>query len=138
MFMKYRFVDDLTSDVMFEAYGKDLKELFVNAALALFSVICQLEKIRPGVKKEVEVGGEDEKDLMFNWLQGLIGLVDTEEMFFSKFDIIEMDKKRLRAECWGEKITMEKGGTLVKGVTYHKFGIEKTKGGYRATVSLDI
>jgi SHS2 domain-containing protein len=138
MFMKYRFVDDLTSDVMFEAYGKNLKELFVNAAFALFNVICQPEKVRTKVKRKVEVKGKDEKDLMLNWLQELIGLVDTEEMFFSKFDIIEMDEKHLRAECWGEKISREKGGTLVKGVTYHKFGIEKTKGGYRATVSLDI
>ena len=25
---KYEFIDDLTSDVLFEAYGKNLKELF--------------------------------------------------------------------------------------------------------------
>ena len=36
--MKYKFIDSLTSDVMFEAYGKTFKELFENAALALFSI----------------------------------------------------------------------------------------------------
>ena len=39
---KYKFIEGLTSDVMFEAYGKDLKELFSNAAEAMFSVINAL------------------------------------------------------------------------------------------------
>ena len=45
-YTKYRFIDDLTSDVMFEAYGKDLRELFENAAEALFSVICQVGEVQ--------------------------------------------------------------------------------------------
>jgi len=136
--MKYKFIDDLTSDILFEAYGGGLKELFVNAASALFSVICQIEKIRPKLKREVEVRGEGIKDLMFNWLQELISLADLEGMFFSKFKVIKIDGKHLKAECYGEGITKGKGGTLVKGVTYHKFGVEKTKSGYKVTVSLDI
>jgi len=136
--MRYKFVDDLTSDVLFEAYGKDLKELFINAAFALFSVMCQIEKIKPDLKKDVEVKGEDVKDLMFNWLQKLISLVDTEEMFFSKFEISEIDEKHLKAKCFGEEVTKEKGGTHVKAVTYYKFNFEKTKKGYKVTVSLDI
>jgi len=136
--MRYKFIDDLTSDVLFEAYGNSLEELFVNAALGLFSVICQLGKINPKVSKEVEVRGKDVKDLMFNWLQELISLVDIEEMFFSKFKITRISETHLKAECCGEGITKGKGGTLVKGVTYHKFGVEKTKGGYKAVVSLDI
>ena len=47
---KYKFIDDLTSDVLFEAYGKDLKELYANAAEAMFSIICQTEKVE--AKKE--------------------------------------------------------------------------------------
>lgn len=136
--MKYRFVDDLTSDVLFEAYGNDLKELFSNAASALFSVICQIEKIRPKLERDVEVKGSNVEELMFNWLQELISLVDTEEVFLSKFEISEISDKHLKAKCYGEGITKRKGGTLVKGVTYHKFGIEKTDKGYKATVSLDI
>ena len=136
--MKYKFVDDLTSDVMFEAYGKDLKELFVNAAFALFSVICQIDKVKPKKGRDVEIVGKDKKELMLNWLQELISLVDTEELFFSEFEITEINGKHLKAKCYGEEITKEKGGTLVKGVTYHKFGIEKTNRGYKATVSLDI
>jgi len=136
--MKFRFVRDLTSDVVFEAYGKNKKELFANAGLALMSVICQIEKVSPLLSKDVEVSGEDEKDLMFNWLQKLIAMVDIENVFFSKFEIREIKDTRLMAVCYGEDSDPKKGGTLVKAVTYYKFNIEKTKDGYKATVSLDI
>lgn len=136
--MKYKFIDDLTSDVVFEAYGKDLKSLFENAAFALFSVICQIEKVKPKSEKEIGVIGKDRKDLMFNWLQELISFVDTEGMFLSKFEIYEIDENRLKAKCYGEEAEPEKGGTLVKAVTYYKFNLEKTGKGYKVTVSLDI
>lgn len=138
--MKYKFIEDLTSDVLFEAYGKNLKELFSNAATALFSVICQLEKVKVKKVKKVEVKAKNLSELMFNWLQKLISLVDTEELFFSKFEILEIEKKGkyLKAKCYGETITPEKGETVVKAVTYYKYKFEKTKKGYKVRVSLDI
>lgn len=136
--MRYRFIDDLTSDVVFEAHGKDMKELFENAAFAMFSVISQIEKIHPMIEKTFEVRGENPKDLMFNWLQELIGAVDLQGIFFSEFKVKEINRKRLKAVCRGEEADPKKGGTLVKAVTYYKFNIEKTKKGYKVTVALDI
>ena len=119
--MKYKFIDDLTSDVMFEANGKDLKELFENSALALFSVICKLDKVKEKKSIKVKVDGENLDDLLFNWLQELIALVDIEEMFFSKFEIIEINENKLKAEVSGEGITKEKGETVVKALTKYNF-----------------
>ncbi|UCC91522.1 MAG: archease [Candidatus Aenigmatarchaeota archaeon] len=136
--MKYKFIDDLTSDVVFEAYGKGLNELFENAAFALFSVICQVGKIKPEFEKEIEVEGKDVKDLMFNWLQKLIEVVDIDNLFLSKFKVKEIGDTQMKAACYGERADPKKGGTLVKAVTYYKFDLEKTKKGYKVTVSLDI
>ncbi len=136
--MKFRFIKDLTSDVVFEAYGKGRKELFENAALALASVICQVDRVRPLMRKDVEVRGEDLKDLMFNWLQELIGMVDVEGAFFSKFEIVEISDMHLKANVYGEDADPRKGETVVKAVTYYKFSVEKTKSGYKATVAVDI
>ncbi|MDP7141572.1 MAG: archease [Candidatus Woesearchaeota archaeon] len=135
---KYKFINDLTSDVLFEAYGKDLKEVFENAALALFSIICQLDKVKPKDTEEFEIKGENEEDLMFNWLQGLIAIVDTEHMFFSKFKVEEINKTHIIAKLYGEPATPEKGETVVKAVTNYKYSFKKTKDGYKARVSLDI
>ena len=135
---KFRFIDDLTSDVMFEAYGKSLKEVFENAALALFSVICQTDKIGKEIEKEILIEAEDVKELMINWLQELIARVDIEELFFSEAVVEEISSTKLRAKVYGEPARPEKGETVVKAVTYYGFVFEKTDDGYRARVSLDI
>ena len=134
----YRFIDDLTSDVMFEAYGHDLKEVFTNAAMAMFSVICKLDKVRRKESRDVEVRGKNKEELLISWLQHLISLVDTEDMFFSRFDIKEIDEKRVRARVFGEGIRPELGETVVKAVTYYKYNFERTGKCYVARVSLDI
>jgi SHS2 domain-containing protein len=135
---KYKFIDDLTSDVMFEAYGKDLKEVFANAAEAMFTVICHIKKVKPKKALLIEAEAESAGKLMIAWLQELIAAVDTEGMFFSKFEIQEISEKRIKAKCWGEPVTPEKGETVVKAVTYYKFLFEKTSQGYKTRVSLDI
>ena len=136
--MKYKFVEDLTSDVMFEAYGKDLKELFENAALALLSVICKTDKVKPKEKEEFQIKGNNAEELMINWLQGIIAIVDTEQKFFSKVEIEKIDETCVRAKLSGEPIKPELGETVVKAVTYYKYKLEKTGKGYKVTVCLDI
>ena len=136
--MKYKFVEDLTSDVMFEAYGKDLKELFENAALALLSVICKTDKVKPKEKEEFQIKGNNAEELMINWLQGIIAIVDTEQKFFSKVEIEKIGETCVRAKLSGEPIKPELGETVVKAVTYYKYKLEKTGKGYKVTVCLDI
>jgi SHS2 domain-containing protein len=135
---KYRFIDDLTSDVMFEAYGKTLKSVFENAAEALLSVICQIKKVKPKVLREVEMEAESVKELMFDWLQELIARVDVEDMFFSKFQVTEVSDTKLRAKIWGEEAKPEKGETVVKALTYYGYEFEKEKARYRVKVAMDI
>ena len=135
---KYKFIEDLTSDVLFEAYGKDLKELFSNAAEAMFSIICQLDKVKPLKVEEFEMKGEDLEGTMWDWLAGLIAIVDTEQMFFSKFEIEEVDENHVKAKLYGEEIRPEIGETVVKSLTNYKYKVEKTKQGYIAVISLDI
>jgi SHS2 domain-containing protein len=136
--LKYKFIEGLTSDVMFEAYGKDLKELYANAAEALFSVICQIKKVKPIKKEEFLMKGDKLSDTMWNWLAGLIAIVDTEHMFFSKFEIVEADEFHVKARLYGEEAKPETGETVVKSVTNYKYKVEKTSDGYKAVVSLDI
>lgn len=136
--MQYKFIDSITSDVIFEAYGSDLKEVFTNAATAMFTVICDIKQISKKDKISIEVSADDEKSLLYNWLQELIAQVDIESIFLSHFNITEISSTHLKAELYGEPIIREKGRTVVKAVTNYKFNLEKTKHGFKATVSLDI
>lgn len=142
MIMKrYRFLDDLTSDVMFEAYGNTLEELLENAALAMFSVICDIKRVKPFKSMEVKVSSKDEKSLLYDWLSNLLTESEIEGLFLNKFNIHKIernDKLHLYATVEGEDASPKKGETVVKGVAYYGLELEKTKSGYRAQVALDI
>ena len=137
---RFKFIDITTADVAFEAYGKDLNEVFENSALAMFEVMVNTKQIEPKIEKKVEASGEDLQSLMFDWLNKLLVLVDSENLAFSYFDV-EVDEKnfRLQAVCKGEEINREKHETrtVVKAATMHKLRIEKNKI-WKARVILDI
>ncbi|HID94084.1 MAG TPA: archease [bacterium (Candidatus Stahlbacteria)] len=139
--MRYKFLDDLTSDVMFEAYGETLEEVLENAALAMFSVVCDIKRVRPLRSMRVEVSSKDEKSLLHNWLSKLLTDSEIEGLFLSKFNIHKIERNdnlHLYATASGEEASPEKGGTVVKGVTYYGLKLEKIRSGYRAQVALDI
>ncbi|MDI6840113.1 MAG: archease [bacterium] len=145
--MKYKFIEDLTSDVMFEAYGKTLKELLENAATAMFSVICDIKRVKPLKSVNIELVSQDEQKLLYNWLAELLTQSEINSIFLSKFKV----KKIVRRILWkrenglhlfgvvsGNDMKPEMGRTVVKGVTYYKFKLEKTASGYKGRVALDI
>ena len=74
---KYKFFEH-TADAKFQAYGKSVEEAFSNAALAMFSVITDTNKIKKKVKKGIEARGHDRKSLLYNYLEELLFLIDTE------------------------------------------------------------
>ena len=47
----------------------------------------RIEHIKPKEEEEFEIKADNLENLMLNWLQALIAIVDTEQKFFSKFDI---------------------------------------------------
>ena len=138
--MKYKFIDDLTSDVLFESYGSSLKELFENSAEALFSVICKINKIEPKEKIEFEFNGKTLEETLYNFLSNLLAESEINEVFLCKFKVnIEEVKEGFKGKiiAFGEKISPEKGETVVKGITNYKFKVEKD-GIYKATIACDI
>ncbi|HLD11030.1 MAG TPA: archease [Candidatus Nanoarchaeia archaeon] len=136
--LKFKFIDDITSDVRYNAYGRDIKEVFENSALALFNVIALVEDLKPLKKIEFRIDGEDNRDLLYNFLQYLIALVDIEGMFFVKVDILEIRDDFLVANVFGENIKPEFGRTVVKAVTGHNFDLIKKKDKWVASVVLDV
>ena len=49
---KYKFLEH-TADAKFQAFGATLEEAFSNAALAMFSVMTEPEKIKPKLEREI-------------------------------------------------------------------------------------
>ena len=138
---KFKFLDLTTADVAFEAYGRDLNELFANAALAMFEVMLNTAKVKPKVERKVEVKADDLQGLLFEWLNELLFYYGSENLAFSEFEVkVDEENFKVEALCRGEEIDPERHETKteVKAATYHKMKIEKSDGKWKAQVILDI
>ena len=140
--MKYKFFDH-TADVMFEAYGKDLNELFENASLATEEIMVNLKSIKNKLEHNISLNAESLEDLLYDFLSELIFIKDTEGLLFNKFKVKISEKNKkyfINAECFGENIDRKKHqlNADAKAITKHKFEIKKNKDNYTAHVIVDI
>jgi len=134
----FRLLDIATADMAFEAYGKDLNELFSNAAIAITSVMFEGD-IGQKIIKKIELEEDEDIVLLQKWLSEIVYLHESERLLFSKFDV-KTNGRKLSATIYGEKYDKKKHKFIidVKAVTYHKMSIEKTKNGYKCTVVVDV
>ncbi|TLZ52686.1 MAG: archease [Methanobacteriota archaeon] len=115
---------DHTADVGIRAYGKTLDELFANAAAGMFSLITDLETVKPVGEYEVTIAAKDVKSLLFDFLSELLVVHETQKVLLSR--------------ARGERIDRERHPLhlMVKAVTYHGMEVDPTKG--EAQVIFDI
>ena len=52
-----------TADIGIRVFGKDLKELFENAAFALFDTLADLEGLKPSIEEAIKVEGDSAEGL---------------------------------------------------------------------------
>jgi SHS2 domain-containing protein len=127
---KFEFLEH-TADVLIAAHGASLEEAFENAALAMFEVMTDTEKVNPSMEDFVEVEAEDEYALLYSWLEALLVKFEVKGTLYSKFKISSLEDLtegfRLKANVWGEKFDPQKHAqkVAVKAVTYHRMEIIK-------------
>jgi SHS2 domain-containing protein len=145
---QFEFLDIAPADAAFLAYGKDLSEVFANAALAVMDIIVDVGKVEAKDQRTVGAVGYDLRALMFDWLNELIFAIATENVIFGKFDVkveelpdSQKDEKyKLTATCYGEKIDFQRHGfkAEAKAITYHLMDIKKDAKGWSAKVVVDL
>lgn len=134
--MKYKFLEH-KADAKFKAFGKNLNEAFSNAALAMFSIMVNTKKVEGKIKKEIKVKGKDKKALLYNFLEELLFLLDTENFLLHKIEKLEIKNNELKAIILGDKIN-KKYEILgeVKAVTYNSMEIKEKP--YMVQVVVDL
>ncbi len=140
---KYVYLEGLvTADAAFDAFGKTIEEVFENCALATAGIMIDFKTLKTKITKKIIIVAENEEKLLFNFLDQIIFLKDSEQLLFKKFKVKITNAKqfRLESDCIGDKINQEtqKLGNDLKAVTYHNFKLEQTKQGWSARIVLDI
>jgi SHS2 domain-containing protein len=131
---------DHTADIGIVVRSETREELFQKAALAAFDIIGDLDSVKPKERVKVEVGGEDDEELMVNWLNELIFLFDAKGWLFSQFDIEETSDKILKATCSGEKFNpqVHRVKTELKAATYHDILVSQDRIGWSLRIIFDV
>jgi len=120
---------DHTADVGIRAFGTNLTELFVNAAEGMFSLVANLDAVRPVGEVEIRLRADDIPTLLLRWLSELLYLHETQHFLFSSFDVSVSDTT-LRALARGETIdkTRHELKLAIKAVTRHRLAVDEQKG----------
>lgn len=116
---------DHTADFGIRVAGKDAKELFEKAGLALFDLMVNPERVAVDNAREIAVAGSDWEDLMINWLRELLYLFVGEELVVKEIDVLSIQEDGLRARMGiglfvsGETMCRHE----IKAVTYHQIQV---------------
>ena len=143
--MPYHYLEEIgTADIAFEATGRDLPELFTAAADATMNVMIEnINAIEPRETRRIELKNDEIDMLLFDFLQELIYFKDAERLLLRVREM-RMEEKEgaysLSATTVGEPLDAGRHQQRadVKAVTLHDFRVEKTEGGWKARVLLDI
>ncbi|MFN3321911.1 MAG: archease [Bryobacteraceae bacterium] len=129
-----------TADIGFRASGETRERLFEQAALALVSIVTDIEEIAPAQSLPLEAQGDDLESLLVNWLEEVLYCLDGRRIAFSRFEIRELTGTRVAATGWGEQRNPEihHARLVVKGVTYHQLRVWEERGAWNAEVYLDV
>jgi SHS2 domain-containing protein len=141
---------DTSGDVGIKAFGKSVKEAFINASFGMYSLITNLNSIKEKKTIEVSVESPSLDGLIISWLNELIFHFDAYGFIGKKIIINEFTPSlsasggllpfKLKASIKGEEFDPERheGKLLIKAATYHKLRIEKVDDIWEIDVIFDI
>jgi SHS2 domain-containing protein len=140
---QYEYLDH-TADIKFQAYGKTREEVFENAALAMFNVIIDTEKISGNIAREIILKSPDLESLLVDWLSELLYIFEVDEIVFREFRVEKIKEENgeysITSQALGEKYHLENlpFETEIKAVTYNQLEITTDADGWKAQVVVDI
>ncbi len=127
------------ADIGIRGFGNSIKEAFENAAVALYSVMVNIDAVNPREKRTLTVSAPDRELLLVEWLNALLAISDIEHMIFSKFDV-KMSGTTLTGVAWGETLDRDRHEphVEVKGATYYLLSVREQDGKYTAQCVVDV
>jgi SHS2 domain-containing protein len=131
---------DHTADLRIQVEGTTLCDLYRNAGLALFDLIT---KSNAGTEQDyitINVSGDDDADLLVNWLRELLFLFNGKELMVNSVVILSLQDLTLTAKAGVISYEPEKFkiNCDIKAVTYHQASVKPSPTGYVASIVFDV
>ncbi|MDD1713587.1 MAG: archease [Methanoregulaceae archaeon] len=138
--MKPYRIFDHTADLGVEIYGRTKKDLFTNAAFAVFDLMADLNTVEARETWPISVEGADSVDLLINYLREALDLFNGKKLLLKTFTIHEIEEGRLSGEGRGETYDPARHRLKreIKAATYHQAEVREGPKGWTARVIFDV
>ena len=129
-----------TADIAIRTRGKNLKELFANAAYAMFDIIADLEGLKSSLSIDIKLESSSKEDLLVSWLDELLYNFYTKGIIFAEFGIDYISNTQLVARARGRHVGENKNRLKreIKAATYHDLKIKEENDGLSVDIVFDV
>ena len=125
-----------TADWAYRVRGKNLADLFIQAAYGLYSLVEMELASEVTLSRTIKLKAIDSESLLVAWLNELLYLHESEGLGFTQIEIQALNKNSLQATVKGA--STQKWLKDIKAVTYHNLSIEEKESGLEVTLVLDV
>ena len=128
------------ADVGLIIRGRDGPELFAEAGLALFDLVCELDAVQERTRYSVAGEADAIEPLLVDWLNDLVYLFQARGVVCRRFEFPSWSETAYEAHAFGEPVDPARHSTrdLVKAATYHGLSVRSQEDGLEARVILDV
>ncbi|HJT84532.1 MAG TPA: archease [Nitrososphaeraceae archaeon] len=89
---KFRYLDHMT-DLVVEAYGSNLEELFSNSAIGVVNAMFDLKNVDATDSIQIVSEGYDFKSLLYDWIEKIILIIYIDKLIITNFNSLVFSKK---------------------------------------------
>ncbi|MBI2626525.1 MAG: archease [Candidatus Nealsonbacteria bacterium] len=126
-----------TGDLKIRIWGKDKKELFLNALLGMESGLHPELKTLNSELKTIKIQSIDLNALLVDFLGEALYLIQTNKEIYNEIKFKKFSGTILEVELSGQKV--ERFGEDIKAVTHHGLDVRQREDGlFEAIVLFDI
>ena len=127
---------DHTADVALVAHGRDLPELFRNAADGMIAVAGFEAEASPLGSRWMCLSAPDRETLLVTWLEEILSQAEAEHTLLRDYTLRVRDDTQLEVEA--ATASIRHIAKEIKAVTFHGLEIRRVEGGFEATIVFDV
>jgi len=125
-----------TADVAIRAWGRDLLDLFANAARGMAWLMADPDTVQTTVEKTIELTAYDAETLLVTWLGELLYLRERDGAVFTTFELEDVTNTHLRGSARGGPAKVLR--RAIKAVTFSEMDIRPTEDGLETVIVFDV
>jgi SHS2 domain-containing protein len=127
---------DHPGDLKLRAWGRNLEELFANAATGMMTFLfgSGIANAQPYRTETIEIEARDREALLVDWLSELLYRATSEYHAYMGFRIHELNATKLRATVTAAAAAAVED---IKAVTHHELSVREREGRWEATIVFD-